>query len=130
MEPQERKRFCDELLRTTQLIRRNCIGNEGRYVINNAFREAGREPTDEEVEKLLAGMFPYLFGPRSIMEPLVRLSMREKPPTGQEVYNLIVLANMDKSGMIQKAYEVYTNEQRTFPRADIRLCLPDPSEEA
>jgi len=66
-----------------------------------------KEGMVEEVEALLADIFPWVFGPKSIMHALIDLADRE--PTSHEVYNLLIIAHrLDKTGVIKQSYDTFS----------------------
>ena len=111
----------DELLRTTQVIRKNAIGNETRALLDKSYlKQYGRTATDEEAELFLATMFPWVFGESSIMHILTR-----PDPTGMDLYNALSIAHyLDKTGMILTAYNTYGRYEE-LPEPDIRICLEE-----
>ena len=119
----------DELLRTTQVVRKNAMGNEGRWVLDGAFREAyERNPSNEEVERILAKMFPWLFGDSSIMHILTR-----PHPTGQDLYNALFIAHhADKSGIIVMAFNTYGRYKFPdgLPKPEPQMALLESLDEA
>ena len=124
MTGEERLDILTELLRTTQVVRKNAMGNEGRMALNGAFREVyDRAATDEEAERLLADMFPWVFGPKSIMEPLIAITSRRSPPTGMDMYNILVIVHrLDKTGILLMGYKIYS-QLGSLPEPDVRMCM-------
>jgi hypothetical protein len=125
---QEYRSILEELLRTTQVVRKNQIANEARQLIDAAWSNArkGATPTDADVEWLLSEIYPWVWGEKSIMNPLIHaldLYARGSAPSGMDIYNILFIAHrLDRSGVIRAGYETYANEPRKLPEPDIRLC--------
>lgn len=120
MTPEDRRNLVDRLLLTVQNIRRNMVANECRMILDAAAEDAGLGAfTDEQAELFLTPLFPWVWGPSSIMHPLSKLATRTEPPTAMEVYNLLFIAHLlDKTGTIKKGYFAYYREY--LPQADLR----------
>jgi len=116
MNAEARIQLIDEMLHSTQVVRKNALGNEGRYVLNGAFADAyDRMPTDEEAEAVLTDLFPWLFGDKSIMLPLIKMAQRSQPPpTKQETYNVLMIAHRLEP-IVKLAYEVYIEKKLPVP---------------
>jgi|GEM_PF-6772023 len=101
----------DELLRVTQVIRKNMIASQGGMLIRRALEDADITDTEEERERLLTAMFPYLFGPSSLMHPLLVVTNAYdsgETPEGSSIYNILLIAyHLDRHQAILKAYETY-----------------------
>ncbi|NIQ88648.1 MAG: hypothetical protein GWN93_06035 [Deltaproteobacteria bacterium] len=120
MTGEERLEILTELLRTTQVARKNIMGN-----LDDAFEKAtGEQSSDEELEEFLAKSMPWLFGPKSIVHLLIKVTTKKSLPTGMDMYNILIMAHrLDESGVILKAYEVYTNDRGSkLPKPDIKMC--------
>lgn len=114
----------NELLRTTQILRKNMIGNEGRAFIETAFPNGA---TEQQIEELLEGLYPWVFGPKSIMHALIKLTTLNRALCGSDVYNLLVIAHrLDKTGAIKLAYETFTGESRKLPEPNLLMMADIP----
>lgn len=113
-----------ELLRCTMLVRKDMIGNEARELIDNAYIQAfgGEYPSDERVEGILAEMFPWIWGPKSIMPLLISVNSafdRDETPNGMQIYNVLTICHrLEKPGLLRKSYETFTNQKRELPEPE------------
>ena len=120
----------DELQRVLQVVRKNMIANEGGALLRAAMEDAGITDTEAERERLLTDMFPYVFGPSSLMHPLLRVTSAYdagETPAGSSIYNILVIVHrLDKSGVILKAFETYARQEaQPLPKPSPIMAMDD-----
>src|SRR5689334_3733802 len=120
----------DDLLRTCMFIRKNQIGEEARHLVDEHWREAydGKGPTNDQVEALLTDIYPWLWGPRSIMPLLISITdayAKGSIPNGQAVYNaLYIVHHSDRTGIIKIGYEqVYSRKRDELPEPEMWMAM-------
>lgn len=68
--PKDNKELINRILISMQFFRKNAM-TDGKYYMENA-----TEPmTDEQAEVILTDLFPYVFGPKSILPVIDRKSV-------------------------------------------------------
>lgn len=124
--------FIDELTRCVQVVRKNAAAEESGALIKAAYSDVyGHHPTEAQLESILSETLPWIFGPKSIMHALLKLT--ERLPDFQELYNLLTIAkNLDKTRAIDLAWYVYSipnnsddinQKAQWLPEPDIRWCM-------